>query len=211
MAELSHHTGNGLEDLYAILKARDVMVEQLRLDLIQPRRNDARIILDGQRDITEFDISLPHTSSQGGYNDLMQAVGASTNVKYIWMLCNIDDWHSLCVQLRLALCVNHTVSALRFELYGTGSSSTQKGLDTILNQVPVMIKRNKGLKYFACKYSPMIWWSRSRNIFWSLDGAADALKSNHTLEHLEMSEIDVPSGRELIQGLILPLTADANG
>jgi hypothetical protein len=34
MAELSHHTGNGVEDLCAILKARDVMVEQLRLDLI---------------------------------------------------------------------------------------------------------------------------------------------------------------------------------
>jgi hypothetical protein len=211
MAELSHHTGNGLEDLYAILKARDVMVEQLRLHLIQPRRNDARIILDGQRDITEFDISLPHTSSQGGYNDLMQAVGESTNVKYIRMLCNIDDWHNLCVQLCLALCVNHTVSALRFELYGNGNSSTQTGLNTILNQVAVMIKRNEGLKYFACEYSPLIPWSPSRRPFWSLDGAADALKRNHTLEHLEMHEIDVYSGRGLIQGLILPLTADANG
>jgi hypothetical protein len=94
---------------------------------------------------------------------------------------------------------------------GTGSSWTDKGLDTILNQVAVMIKRNKGLKYFACKYSASAFFLGRRSIFWSLDGAAGALKRNHTLEHLEMSGIDVRSGRGLIRGLILPLTADANG
>jgi hypothetical protein len=72
-----------------------------------------------------------------------------------------------------------------------------------------MLKSNKGLKYFACEYSDLgHFFNRT---FWSLEGAADALKRNHTLEHLEMSGIDVRSGRGLIQGLILPLTADANG
>ncbi|CAM6007993.1 unnamed protein product [Sphagnum balticum] len=206
MTELSHHTGNGLEDLYAILKARDVMVEQLRLDLIQ---DNVRIILDGQRDITEFDISSARRSSQRGYYDLMQAVGASINVKYIWMLCIIDSSFDSCVQLCRALCVNHTVSALRLELSGRGHSLTFQTFETILNQVAVMIGRNKGLKYFACKYSAI--FGRSSSIFWSLDAAADALKRNHTLEHLEMSGIDVHSGQGLIHGLIQPLTADAIG
>ncbi|CAM6043456.1 unnamed protein product [Sphagnum compactum] len=204
MAELSHHIGNRLEDIYAILKAREVMVEQLRLD-----HNNVRIILDGQRDITKFDIPLHE--SQGGYKDLMQAVGESTNVKYIWMLCHIHYLSDFCVQLCRALCVNHTVSTLRFELIGDGFSTTQKNLDTILNQVVEMFKSNKGLKYFACKYSASAFSFPGRSIFWSLDGAADALKRNHTLEHLEMSGIGVRSGRGLIQGLILPLTADANG
>jgi hypothetical protein len=206
MAELSHHTGNGLEDLYAILKARDVMVEQLRLDLIW---DNVRIILDGQRDIKEIDIPLHE--SQGGYKDLIQAIGESTNVKYIWMLCHIRFTPDFCVQLCRALCVNHTVSALRLELIGDGFSGTQRYFDTILNQVAEMFKSNKGLKYFACKYSDTFKFPRPRGLFWYLDAAADALKSNHTLEHLEMSGIDVRSGRGLIEGLILPLTADANG
>jgi hypothetical protein len=74
-----------------------------------------------------------------------------------------------------------------------------------------MFKSNKGLKYFACKYSESAIFLGHHSIFWCLDGAALALKRNHTLEHLEMSGIDVRSGRDLIQGLILPLTADANG
>ncbi|CAK9218057.1 unnamed protein product [Sphagnum troendelagicum] len=213
MAELSHHTGNGLEDLCAILKARDVMVEQLRLDLTCEPRNNVRIILDGQRDITEFDIPLHE--SQGGYKDLMQAVGESTNVKYIWMLCDINFRLDFCVQLCRALCVNHTVSALRLELIGSGFSATQTNFDTILNRVAEMFKSNKGPKYFACKYSDSASVSaiflRRHSKFWSLDVVADALKKNHTLEHLETSGIDVRSGRGLIQGLILPLTADANG
>ncbi len=210
MAELSHRTGNRLEDLYPILKARDVMVEQLRLDLTcAPRNNNVRIILDGQRDITEF--VIPLHESQGAYEDLMQAVGESTNVKYIWMLCGIDRRHDLCLQLCLALCVNHTVSALRLELIGGGFSESQRNFDTIFNHVAEMFRRNKGLKYFACKYSATAIFRGPRSIFWSLDVAADGLKRNHTLEHLEMSGIDVRSGRRLIQGLILPLTADANG
>lgn len=205
MAELSHHTGNGLEDLCAILKARDVMVEQLRIDLARERRNiNVRIILDGQRDITEF--LIPLHESQGAYEDLMQAVGESTNVKYIWMLCGIDYKPDFCVQLCSALCVNHTVSALRFELIGSGCSSTQQTFNIILNQIAEMFKSNKGLKYFACKLDIF-----ARSMFWYLDVAADGLKTNHTLEHLEMSGISVHSGRGLVQGLILPLTADANG
>jgi hypothetical protein len=209
MAELSHHTGNGFEDLYAILKARDVMVEQLRLDLTSDARKEVGIILEGQRDITEFDIPLHE--SQGGYKDLMQAVVESTNVKYIWMLCEIDFKPVFCVQLCRALCVNHTVSALRFEVIGSNLSGTAKHFDNILEEVAEMLKSNKGLKYFACKYSASGFYGRRRSIFWYLDVAADALKSNHTLEHLEMSGIHVRSGRGLIQGLILPLTADANG
>jgi hypothetical protein len=164
MAELSHRTRNGLEDLYAILKARDVMVEQLRLDLNGGDRDNVRIILDGQRDITGFDIPLR------GYKDLMHAVGESTNVKYIWMLCDINFSPAFCIQLCRALCVNHTVSALRFELTGNRLRGTQSYFDSILNQVAEMFKSNKGLKYFACKYSATATatfeWSR---IFWSLD------------------------------------------
>ncbi|CAM6007985.1 unnamed protein product [Sphagnum balticum] len=212
MAELSHHTGNGLEDLYAILKARDVMVEQLRLDLTcAPSNINVRIILDGQRDVTEFHIP-PHESRAvyKDLKDLMQAVGESTNVKYIWMLCQLNFWAHFCVQLCLALCVNHTMSALRFELSGIGSSRSQSDFDTILTQVGVMITRNKGLKYFACKYSDLRHFLSNRT-FWCLEGAAAALKRNRTLEHLEMGGIDVRSARGLIQGLIQPLTADANG
>jgi hypothetical protein len=185
-------------------------VEQLRLDLTCAPHDKVRIILDGQRDIIEF--VIPLHGSQGAYEDLMQAVGESTNVKYIWMLCGINYRPDFCVKLCRALCVNHTVSALRFELIGNGVSSTQTNLDIILNQVAEMFKSNKGLKYFACKYSDTAIFRRSRSMCWSLDGAADGLKRNHTLEHLEMSGIDVRSGRRgLIQGLILPLTADANG
>jgi hypothetical protein len=211
MAELSHHTGNGLEDLYAILKARDVMVEQLRLELTCAPSWDinVRIILDGQRDVTEFHI-IPRHVSQEDLKDLMQAVGESTNVKYIWMLSDLNIRTWFCVQLCLALCVNHTVSALRFELRGMGSSRCQYVFDDILNQVVVMIARNKGLKYFACEYSDLPDFLGHRT-FWSLEDAAVALKTNRTLEHLEMGGIRVRSGRGLIQGLIQPLTADANG
>jgi hypothetical protein len=99
-----------LEDLYQILKARDVMVEQLRLDLTCAPRNDkVRIILDGQRDITEF--VIPLHGSQGAYEDLMQAVGESTNVKYIWMLCGINYRPDFCVQLCSALCQPYRVGS----------------------------------------------------------------------------------------------------
>ncbi len=54
MAELSYHTGTGWEDLCAILKSRDVMVEQLHLHLTIEPRKKVGIILDGQRDITTF-------------------------------------------------------------------------------------------------------------------------------------------------------------
>ncbi|KAH9571985.1 hypothetical protein CY35_02G122700 [Sphagnum magellanicum] len=214
MAELSHHTGKGLEDLCAILKARDVMVEQLCLDLSRCpwhiRIIHVNRILDGQRDITECDIRASDSAFDmlQEHEDLIQAVGGSTNVKYIWVLCELDSRPLFCVQLCRALCVNHTVSALRFEINGSGLSGTQKYFGMILEQVPEMFQSNKGLKYFACNYSAPIW---SHMVTWYLDDFADALKNNHTLEHLEMSGINVFSGRGLIQGLTLPLTADANG
>ncbi|CAK9271343.1 unnamed protein product [Sphagnum jensenii] len=115
------------------------------------------------------------------------------------------------VELCRALCVNHTVLALHFEIDAHVSSVYDKYFKLILNQVAEMFKSNKGLKYFACKSWVRGYTPGRNSTLWVLDVFADALKNNHTLEHLEMSGIDVLSVGGLIQGLILPLTADANG
>jgi hypothetical protein len=202
MAEMSHGTGDqtledgGLQELCAILKAG--RIERLHFEL--PWEEDRWTVYFGQRPM-----HIP-CGLEVEYTDLMRAIGESTNLKTIVIEQNISPCNDvLCVQLCKALCKNHSLSDLLIYLDVGGSQDCPPIFDILLNQVVVMLESNVGLKYFAFSFE-----SLHAPTFWSLDGFANALKRNCTLECFEISSNYLPSGQEL-QRLVQPLIADGNG
>ncbi|CAM6043644.1 unnamed protein product [Sphagnum compactum] len=208
MAEVSHGTGDetledfGWEELCAILKASDIVVETLSFHGPQkdyPDRHMVSVQFGGQ----QRELHVP-CGPEVEYTDLMQAIGESTNLKLISMeqdfsLCN----DVLCVQLCKALCENHSVLYLRLTV--DGSQDCQPNFDILLNQVVVMLESNVGLKDFSFVFD-----SLHAPTFWSSDGFANALERNRTLERFRMILNYLPSQQEL-QRLVQPLIADGNG
>jgi hypothetical protein len=140
------------------------------------------------------------------YTDLMQAIAESTKLNSIsieqdFSVCN----DVLCVQLCTALCKNHSVSALIINLTVDGSQDCQPNFDILLKQVVVMLESNVGLKDFYFHFD-----SLHAPTFWSLDGFANALERNRTLERFTMQLNYLPSEQEL-QRLVQPSIADGNG
>jgi hypothetical protein len=140
------------------------------------------------------------------YTGFMQAIGESRNLKCILMheefsLSN-DVW---CVQLCKALCKNHSVSSLSIDLTVDGLQDCEPNFNILLNQVVVMLESNVGLKDFYFSFRPL-----HAPTFLPLDGLANALERNHTLECFEMGLPYRPSEQDL-QKLVQPLTADGNG
>jgi hypothetical protein len=74
-----------------------------------------------------------------------------------------------------------------------------------LNQVVVMLESNVGVKDLNFSFRPL-----HAPTFGPLDGFANALERNHTLESFTMTLYYLPSEQEL-QKLVQPLTADGNG
>jgi len=203
MAEVSHGTGHetlkdgGFKELCAILKASDIVVESLDFY----GQTEVRVRFGVQ----EEGLHIP-CGPEVEYTDLMQAIGESTNLKSISMqqkfsLCN----DVLCVQLCKALCKNHSVSDVIIQLTVDGSQDCQPNFNILLNQVVVMLESNVGLKDFN-----FVFISLHAPTFWSLDGFANALERNRTLERFRMTLSYLPSEQEL-QRLVQPLTADGNG
>jgi hypothetical protein len=194
----------GLEELCAIPKAGDIVVKSLCFYCRTKDRPDGQpvdVFFGGQA----VEMHIP-CGPEVEYTDLMQAIGESTNLKTILMqqdfsLCN----DVLCVQLCKALCKNHSVSNLIISLTADGSQDCQPNFDIFLNQVVVMLESNVGLKDFSFHFK-----SLSAPTFWSLDGFANALERNRTLERFGMVFSDLPSEQEL-QRLVQPLIADGNG
>jgi hypothetical protein len=86
-----------------------------------------------------------------------------------------------------------------------GLQDRQPNFNILLNQVVVMLESNVGLKDFHFWFRPP-----HAATFRPLDGFANALERNHTLERFTMTLYYVPSEQEL-QKLVQPLTADGNG
>jgi hypothetical protein len=204
MAEMSHGTGDqtledgGLQELCAILKAGGIG----RLHFRGPweKCQDPWTVHFGERSM-----HIP-CGLEMEYTDLMQAIGESTNLEFIFMeidfsLCN----DVLCVQLCKALCKNHSVSHLFLHLVVDGSQDCQPNFDILLDQVVVMLESNVGLKDFSFHFN-----SLHAPTFWSSDGFANALERNRTLERFDMDLNYLPSEQEL-QRLVQPLIADGNG
>jgi len=204
MAEVSHNTGDEplegdeLEELCALLKAGGIV----DLSFFGPREEcqDWWTVRFGFRCM-----QIPF-GPEVEYTDLMQAIRESTKLKSIcirqdFFLCN----DVLCVQLCKALCKKHSVSDLIINLIVDGSEECQPNFDILLNQVVVMLESNIGLKDFS-----FVFESLQAPTFSFLDGFANALERNRTLERFHMSLNCLPSEQEL-QRLVQPLTADGNG
>ncbi|KAH9572376.1 hypothetical protein CY35_02G145900 [Sphagnum magellanicum] len=204
MAEVSHGTGGqtledgGLQEVCAILKAGGIG----RLDFDGPgsERQDRWSVYFGER---HMDIPC---GLEVEYTDLMQAIGESTGLESIFITQNFSLCNEvLCVQLCKALCKNHSVSKLIIHLTVDGSQDCQPNFDILLNQVVVLLESNVGLKEFHFDFRPL-----HAPTFWSLDGFANALERNRTLERFCLAFNYLPSEQEL-QRLVQPLIADGNG
>jgi len=198
MAEVSHGTGDqtledgGLQELCAILKAGGIR----RLEFFSPwEKGDRWSVRFGER---SMDIPC---GLEVEYTDLMQAIGESTNLKVIVMRQNFSLCNDvLCVQLCKVLCKNHSVSDLFIDLFLDGSQDGQPNFDILLDQVVVMLESNVGLKDFTF-HAPTCP---------NLDGLANALERNRTLERFIMF-LDYFPGEQELQRLLQPLVADGNG
>jgi len=204
MAEVSHGTGDqtledgGLEELCAILKAGGFV--HLSFHGPSEECQDRWSVNFGRHSM-----HIP-CGPEVEYTDLMQAIGGSTNLKFISMQQNFSMCNdALGVQLCKALCKNHSVSKLIINSIVDGSQHAQPNFDIFLKQVVVMLESNVGLKDFIFDSN-----SFHAPTFWSLDGFANALERNRTLERFVMALNYLPSEQEL-QRLVQPLIADGNG
>jgi hypothetical protein len=204
MAEVSHGAfdqtleDGGLQELCAILIAGGIG----GLDFYGPSEKcpDRWTVHFGERNM-----DIP-CGLEVEYTDLMQAIGESTGLKSIYMGQKISRYNDvLCVQLCKALCKNHSVSNLIIHLTVDGSQDCQPNFDILLNQVVVLLESNVGLKDFRFDFR-----SLHAPTFWSLDGFANALERNRTLERFCLAFNYLPSEQEL-QRLVQPLIADGNG
>jgi hypothetical protein len=190
----------GLEELCAILKTSDIVVERVQFRYHwEDRRRVVHVNLGGQQESLHIPCG-PEVECTG----LMQAIGESRNLKFISM----DQEYSLsndvwCVQLCKALCKNHSVSTL--DITVGRLQDNEPNFNGLLNQVVVMLESNVGLKDFLLDLRP-----RDAPTFLLLDGFANALERNHTLECFTMCLDYLPSEQEF-QKLVQPLTADGNG
>jgi hypothetical protein len=204
MAEVSHGAfdqtleDGGLQELCAILIAGGIG----GLDFYGPSEKcpDRWTVHFGERNM-----DIP-CGLEVEYTDLMQAIGESTGLKSIYMGQKFSRYNDvLCVQLCKALCKNHSVSNLIIHLTVDGSQDCQPNFDILLNQVVVLLESNVGLKDFRFDFR-----SLHAPTFWSLDGFANALERNRTLERFCLAFNYLPSEQEL-QRLVQPLIADGNG
>jgi hypothetical protein len=207
MAEVSHGTGDqthedgGLQELCAILKASDIGM--INLDFYRRKHR-----LDPHTVWVYFDRQRKELYIPCGpgveYTDLMQAIGECTNLTFIYMQRNLSIRNDvLYVQLCKLLCKNHSVSSLAIDLTVDGSQDDQPNfdIDIFLNQVVVMLESNVGLKFFNINFDPL------NPIFRCLNGLANVLERNRTLERFYMPLLS----EQKLQRLVQPLIADGNG
>jgi hypothetical protein len=207
MAEVSHGTSDetvedgGLEELCAILKTSDIVVGCVDFRRQEEDRPDWRAV-DVRFGGQHKRLHIP-CGPEVEYTDLMQAIGESTNLKSVFIIQDFSLSNDVCwcVQLCKALCKNHSVSSLSIQLTVDRFQDCEPNFDILLNQVVVMLESNVGLKDFFFFIVPP---------FRPLDGFANALERNHTLECFRMALDYVPTEQEL-QKLVQPLTADGNG
>jgi hypothetical protein len=135
--------------------------------------------------------------SGGHLKELVSIVLESTNVKalYVLSVCR-PDAYDVIEQLLQGLCTNHTIVTASFHLISPENTAID-----VFDKSADMICQNIGLKRFSLELS---------NITTKHSGFGNALKMNHTLQHLTLRfsgnymELDL---EELVQ----PLIMDENG
>jgi hypothetical protein len=131
--------------------------------------------------------------------ELVSTVLESTNVKAIDVLSDQrPEYREVIEQFLQGLCTNHTIVSARFDLR-SGAKRTSGMLDKSAD----MLCHNIGLKRFSLDLF------RTEGRTTKHSGFGNALKMNHTLQHLELQ---LPVHVELdLEELVQPLIMDENG
>jgi hypothetical protein len=157
---------------------------------------------EGRFEEPEVDGDVEREWSLSGWDDLKELVSIvleSTNVKAIDVLSDRrPDTHDVIEQFLQGLCTNHTIVTAGFVRISRGNPTSD-----VLDKSADMLCHNIGLKRFSLNLF------HTEGTTTKHSGFGNALKMNHTLQHLEFGfmgyvELDL---EELVQ----PLIMDENG
>jgi hypothetical protein len=207
-----------VQEVSRILTASDVVVDELTINFEEDFR--ARLFgtryyvslvmiyhqckvdsSEGRLEEPQVDADVIREWSLSGGDDLKELVSIvlkSTNVKAIKVLGDTrPDTHDVIEQFLQGLYTNHTIVSASFGLESPGNTTID-----MLDKFADMLCHNIGLKHFSLQLFGVADTTKH-------SGFGNALKMNHTLQHLELGmsghlELDV---EELVQ----PLIMDENG
>jgi hypothetical protein len=196
-----------VQEVSRILTASDVVVDELEIYI----QEHGPLTEDGTRGLVMRYHQCKAGSSEGrleepevdrkwslsGRDDLKELVSIileSTNVKTINVL---SDTHDVIEQFLQGLCTDHTILSASFHLISRWNPTSD-----VLDKSADMLCHNIGLKRFALELF-------EREVTTKHSGFGNALKMNHTLQHLELC---ILNDMELdLDELVQPLIMDENG
>jgi hypothetical protein len=204
-----------VQEALRILIASDVVVDELTIEISKdgPLREDGTpdyisLLMTYHQckaDSSEGRLEEPQVDrdgegewrlSGGHLNELVSIVLESTNVKAIRVRNGrLPYTHEVIGQFLQGLCTNHTIASASFHLVSRGNTTID-----VLDKSADMLCQNIGLKRFSLQLYNTDGTTKH-------SGFGNALKMNHTLQHLKLDFTDELDLEELVQ----PLIMDENG
>jgi len=201
-----------VQEVSRILTASDVVVEELKIYLQECGPTYVKLQMtyheckadssEGRLEEPQVDGDVQREWSLSGGDDLKELVSIvleSTNVKAIFVLGDSrPDTHDVIEQFLQGLYTNHTTVSARFGVESPGNTT----IDVFADKFADMLCHNIGLKGFGFQLFGIEGTMK-------YSGFGNALKMNHTLQHLELG---MPNRMELdLEELVQPLIMDENG
>ncbi|KAH9566201.1 hypothetical protein CY35_04G118800 [Sphagnum magellanicum] len=202
-----------VQEVSRILTASDVVVEELKINLKKygPTWENMKLHMtyheckadssEGWLEEPQVDGDVQRKWSLSGGDDskeLVSIVLESTNVKALFVSDDSRaDTHDVIGQFLQGLYTNHTIVTAVFSLIAPRNTPID-----VLDKFADMLCHNTGLKRFSLQLFGIEGTTKH-------SGFGNALKMNHTLQHLQLG---MPNRMELdLEELVQPLIMDENG